>query len=253
MFQSDFDHPTNLCTLVSESWNHAVLDSGASKTICGSMWLSTYVDSLSDSDKLAVAYSNNSFRFDDGRQVQSTSMAQFPAYLGSKRVFIVSDVVDLDIPLPFSRVSMKNAKMNINFEQDTVQALHQELPLSLTQSGHYILPLSPSTQLLQEINQPTFQDTDTVTLHVREITGDDTNVASIASKLHRQFAHAPAWKLLRLVSHAGSSWANNSALKLKFTRLLTTAPPAICIRSPHLARSWDCHWLQGFRRLWPWT
>ena len=68
MFQSDFDHPTNLSTLVSESWNHAILDSGASKTVCGSMWLSTYVDSLSDSDKLAVAYSdsNNSFHFGDG-------------------------------------------------------------------------------------------------------------------------------------------------------------------------------------------
>ena len=85
--------------------------------------------------------------------------------------------------------------------------------MSLTQSGHYILPLSLSTQLIQEINQPTFQDTDTVTLHVCEITGDDTNVASIASKLHCQFAHAPAWKLLRLVSHAGSPGANNSALK----------------------------------------
>ena len=145
MFQSDFDHPTNLSTLVSESWYHAVLDSGASKIVCGSMWLSTYVDSLSDSDKVAVAYSdsNNSFRFGDGQQVQSTSTARFPSYLGSKRVFIVSDVVDLDIPLLFFRVLMKNAKMKIQFEQDTVQGLHQELPLSWTQSGHYILPLSP--------------------------------------------------------------------------------------------------------------
>ena len=70
------------------------------------MWLSTYVNSLSNSDKLAVAYSdsNNSFRFGDGRQVQSTSTARFPTYLGSKRVFIVSHVIDLDIPLLFSRV-----------------------------------------------------------------------------------------------------------------------------------------------------
>ena len=83
MLQSDFDHPTDLRTLVSESWNHAVLDSGVSKTVCGSMWLSTYVDSLSDSDKLAVAYSdsNNSFHFGDGQQVHSTSTAQFPRTL----------------------------------------------------------------------------------------------------------------------------------------------------------------------------
>ena len=287
MSQSDFDHPTNLRTLVSESWNHVVLDSRASKTVCGSMWLSyvdsygypmltpmltpmlsyvdtypmwlsyvdTYVDSLSDNDKLAVAYSdsNNSFRFGDGRQVQSTSTARFPAYLGGKRVFIVSDVVDLDILLLFSRVSIKNAKMNINFEQDTVQALNQELPLSLTQTGHYILPLSPSTQLIQEINQPTFQDTDTVTLHVREITGDDTNVASIASNctvslpMHLLGNFCVLYPMLALLGQ------KILHLKLKFTRLLTTALPAICIRSPHLVRSWDCHWPQGFRRLWPWT
>ena len=127
---------------------------------------------------------------------------------------------------------MKNAKMNINFEQDTVQALNQELPLSLTRSGHYILPLSPSTQLIQEINQPTFQDTDTVTLHVREITGDDTSVASIASKLHHQFDHAPARKLLRLVSHAGPPWANNSALKMQIDQTVDNCSTCNLYKKP---------------------
>ena len=146
---------------------------------------------------------------------------------------------------------MKNAKMNINFEQDTVQALNQELPLSLTQSGHYILPLSLSTQLIQEINQPTFQDTDTVTLHVCEIAGDNTNVASIASKLHHQFAYAPAQKLLHLVSHAGSPWANNSALKTQIHQTVDNCSTCNLYKKP------PPHPVVGLplatMRLWPWT
>ena len=79
MFQSDFDHPTNLHTLVAESWNHAVLDSEASKTVCGSMCLSNYIDILSDLDKSTVTYSHNSiaFWFGDDRQIQTSSMAHF--------------------------------------------------------------------------------------------------------------------------------------------------------------------------------
>ena len=34
LFQTDFDHPSELKVLLSESWNAAVLDSGASKTVC---------------------------------------------------------------------------------------------------------------------------------------------------------------------------------------------------------------------------
>ena len=35
LYQSDFDHPEQLKTLVSESWNGAVLDSGATNTVAG--------------------------------------------------------------------------------------------------------------------------------------------------------------------------------------------------------------------------
>ena len=34
-YQSDYDHPNKLKNLVAESWNAAVLDRGASKTVCG--------------------------------------------------------------------------------------------------------------------------------------------------------------------------------------------------------------------------
>ena len=39
LFQADFDHPSKLKSLLSEFWNAGVLDSGASKTVCGRAWL----------------------------------------------------------------------------------------------------------------------------------------------------------------------------------------------------------------------
>ena len=35
LFQVDFDHPSELKDLLSESWSVAVLDSGAIKIVCG--------------------------------------------------------------------------------------------------------------------------------------------------------------------------------------------------------------------------
>ena len=42
LFQSDFDHPQQLKGLIAESWLHAVLDCGASKTVCGLVWLKSH-------------------------------------------------------------------------------------------------------------------------------------------------------------------------------------------------------------------
>ena len=38
LYQSDFDHSEQLKTLVPESWNAAVLDSGATNTVAGKVW-----------------------------------------------------------------------------------------------------------------------------------------------------------------------------------------------------------------------
>ena len=46
LYQSDFDHPEQLKTLVSESWNSAVLDSGTTNTVAGEVWYNCYITSL---------------------------------------------------------------------------------------------------------------------------------------------------------------------------------------------------------------
>ena len=58
---------------VSEAFNHALLDSGCTSTVCGTDWINCYLDSLSDRLKSKVKRSeaNNSFKFGAGGVMKS--------------------------------------------------------------------------------------------------------------------------------------------------------------------------------------
>ena len=109
LFQSDYDHPKHLPGLVAESWNSAVLDSGATKTVCGRNWYNTFIESLSDEDVAQVEPSpvRNAYRFGDGNKVIAAETVTIPVVLGNKKVGISTDIVEKDIPLLMSREAMK--------------------------------------------------------------------------------------------------------------------------------------------------
>ena len=116
---------------------------------------------------------------------------------------LLRHVVDQDILLLLSRASMKTADMQIDFHDDTVQALGQLIKASVTCNGHYILPLTKATQLHPIIANDVGKDSDHLTLHLSQIRKNQF-LSTIANKLHCQFAHAPADRLIPLVKSAGS-------------------------------------------------
>ena len=129
---------------------------------------------------------------------------KIPAYIGNQRVFIEVDIVPKDIPLLLSKAFMKKGGMLLDFQHDTLQMNDQIIPLNTTSTGHYLLPLTKSTQFLSSME--THQDQITLTL------SSTLSNPQIASKLHRQFAHPPKDKLLRLLHRAGEPWSNNEEL-----------------------------------------
>ena len=103
-----------------------------------------YVKCLSAEDTGLMTICHGSscvFRFGDRPHVQSTSMVHLPAYIGNKKIFINTDVVDHDIPLLLSHMSMKKADTQIDFRHDKVQALEELIKVYVTPSEHCILPL----------------------------------------------------------------------------------------------------------------
>ncbi len=216
-----------LKTLVSETWSAAVLDSGATETVCGSTWFEEYESSLNKKDSSDIVFkpSSKGFRFGDGKVVRSTKCATIPAYIGNKRVSINADIVEADIPLLLSKTAMKNAKMQLNFETDSLAAFEQEIPLKVTANGLYSLPITKTTQLIQEdANEP-------VNPIVLKVVNARTDV-EIATKLHRCFAHPSADRLLRLVNNAGEQWSNNDNLKQKIKEVTDSCSVCQVFKKP---------------------
>ena len=81
--------------LLSEAWSTAVLDSGATSTVCGQVWFNEFLDSLNEETKSTIRYTESSkpFRFGDGKKILSHQAATIPAMIGSHRLFIKTDII----------------------------------------------------------------------------------------------------------------------------------------------------------------
>ena len=66
LYQSDFDHPEQLKTLLAESWNAPILDSGATNTVAGESWFLCYMSSLSENENQCHLV-NSTHRYGNGK------------------------------------------------------------------------------------------------------------------------------------------------------------------------------------------
>ncbi|XP_066913250.1 uncharacterized protein [Clytia hemisphaerica] len=214
VLHNESNKPGQLKHLVSETWNCGLLDCGASKTVCGDVWLEQYVNSLSDEEKREVKHhhSKSLYRFGDGEQVQACGRVSIPAIIGNTKVKINTDVIPKDLPLLLSKSFMKRADMILDFQNDSANALGETVHLATTSSGHYTIPLTKPRQIIASIDKP-FE------CNFVFISKEDKNMSSIAEKLHRQFAHPSLNQILSLINKAGAPWSNSKELISEIKRV----------------------------------
>ena len=193
-FQSDVGNEVEDILLVGETVNKAVLDSGASKTVCGKEWYDCYIESVDENTKkdLKEFPSDTVFRFGVGK-LRALKMVHLPVKLCEKQIKLEVHVVETDIPLLLSLKTMKTMGMQINFEQDKVAVDGQMFDLETTSSGHYAFSLSSNSP---EIYANTVSDC---------VNEANIDMKKKALKLHRRFAHASSSRIIKLMRNAGKS------------------------------------------------
>ena len=131
LYQSDFDHPEQLKTLVSESWNSAVLDSHATNKVAGKVWYNCYITNLNKNEKQKIKHHTlgNTYRFVDEKLFPALQNVDIPISLGSQNVMLNTDIVSRDITLLLSRKSMKKINMTIDFTNDHAVIFDQSVQL----------------------------------------------------------------------------------------------------------------------------
>ena len=199
LYQSNLITPEDFTIFLSEASVSAILDSGASSSVAGKKWLDSYVTGLPDKAQKQIEYENSNarFKFGSGKQFPSLSRAKIPAFVGSRKVMISTDIVNTDIPLLLSKNAMKRAETEINFLTDTVKMFGEEQEVIVTTSGHYALPLNNTNEILRRMEK---QEDIKVNLLAESNKQDNDK---IALKLHSQFGHPPKAKLVDLLRRAG--------------------------------------------------
>ena len=184
---------------LGETLGLAVLDSGCSKTVCGSVWIQSYCDTLSVQDRqyLKKCDSIGKFRFGDGKTYDSLYSLTIPFYVGNNRHFLTTDVVNCDVPLLLSRESLEKANAIIDFQKAEVTFLNHCIPVIITNSGHYCLPLTRNFAISNKYTQ-------TILFNFKMCGKDVTNedLKKKVLKLHKQFAHPHPDRLLNLLKEA---------------------------------------------------
>ena len=117
---------------------------GIHKYVCGNTWLRTYIDTLSNCEHRAVQseQSKCNFKFDDGPTYTSTRVVIIPVMFGSHRAMLCIHVVDCEIPLLMSCQFLKRANCKIDFVHDKVLMFGEEVPVKISRTGHYCVPLT---------------------------------------------------------------------------------------------------------------
>ena len=85
---------------VAETYKCAVVDTACSKTVGGTKWVESFVNSLSESNRKKVLCepSKTTFKFGDGRKVKSHCIVRIPVQIGDVHCSIDAEVVDENIP-----------------------------------------------------------------------------------------------------------------------------------------------------------
>ena len=202
---------------LSETLGSAVLDSGASSTVCGTKWYKCFLETLTDAQKKKIVKIKvRTFKFGDGNKLNSLYKVILPCVIADIEVSIITDVVNSDIPLLLNKDAMKRAGTCLNFDNDTVMMLKKKILLSCTSSGHYYIPITKPLPDKHKFNYIPF---------IKEISPKNTaEKIKIATKLHRQFSHPSSKKLCDLVKNAGVT-------DPEFIKILQTLPNSceLCI------------------------
>ena len=193
-FESEFaldDNDESLLYLMGETVNKALLDTGASSTVCGDKWFSVFKESLTPEERsLIETYPcEKTFRFGDGDSVLSDQKKRIPITMCGKEITLDVFVVKNDIPLLLSRETMKKMKMTIDNEHDKIYALGGESDLIITKTGHMVIPIA---RVAEKSNMQLDQSKDLQQLTYLVDVKDSNRCAE---HLHKYFAHGSTKKI----------------------------------------------------------
>uniref|UniRef100_M4AZE1 Integrase catalytic domain-containing protein n=1 Tax=Xiphophorus maculatus TaxID=8083 RepID=M4AZE1_XIPMA len=201
------ESPTDAEIFMTECFGSAIIDTACTRTVCGQEWLDNYSTVLQKKSvkimKETETQSHRPFKFGDGKIVYSIKKVKLPAKIGNTKCNIETEVVPANIPLLLSKASLKRAGTVLDMERDSAVMFNQPVKLDFTSSGHYCVNIVDSDnrnfihsdKLLEATEEEILTATDKM---------NTSEKMKVLEKLHKQFGHASADKIQRLLTNSGN-------------------------------------------------
>ena len=109
--------------------------------------------------------------------------------------------MNCSIPLLLSRETLERANAKIDIGNATIQMLGATVPMITTSSGHFCLPIGRSYDVSNSETKRVLSDV----LYTSPLEGIGSDLKNKVKKLHSQFAHPTAERLITLIKNAGTS------------------------------------------------
>lgn len=232
--------PTAAEIFMTEYFGSAIIDTARTRTVCGQGWLDGYISKLSQNVlrdmKSNEKPSRRPFKFGDGKVVYFTKSLKLPARIGQTKYHIETEVVPADVPLLLSKAAMKRTGTVLDMEHDRVVMFNSPVNLDFTSSGHYCV------NIMDNKNKENIKKEDWVLAATEDVSPAETqsqdksrcedeiliitenmNTATkqkMLLKLHKQFGHASADRLHKLLKSSSNSDAECALMLQKIVRKL---------------------------------
>ncbi|KAL6481141.1 hypothetical protein MHYP_G00092210 [Metynnis hypsauchen] len=138
---------------------------------------------------------------------------KLPAKIGQTKCHVETKVVKADIPLLLSKASLKKADTILDMKNDRAVMFRQPVPLEFTSSGHYCVDIRDKDAAKSDIEVEVLTITD-MSLDTKGEAEDEILTVTenmsidekhkVLLKLHKQFGHASADRLQKLIHSAGN-------------------------------------------------
>lgn len=129
--------------VVVESFNSAVIDTACTQTVGGKRWLENYMKTIKA--KIKVTKSKKSFRFGDGKVIESFKKVILLSKIGNAKCDIELGVINADIPLLPSKTSLKIAGTILDLNSNKTVMFGSLIDSQFISTGHYCIDITDNS------------------------------------------------------------------------------------------------------------
>ena len=152
-FKSEFTHSSieeHWRSLIGETANKALIDTGAVSTVCGRAWYEHFWKSLSEEERREVKteHCEKTFLFGDSQEAKARVRKKLPVSICGVDILLSTYLVENDIPLLISAESMIKMRLVIDLNNQKVQFMGKSDTYQLTKSGHIVISIKKKVTTL---------------------------------------------------------------------------------------------------------